>query len=112
MKTINRTIITVLPKRPYIDWANSFDDGGPTMDPESIHATSLLIPEKYDELNYEQFLKKNYQIIFEEELAAWMDDPDLWPPKRDYDLFTQWFQVIASDAVFDFGKYPIVAEDY
>jgi len=27
MKTINRTAITIRPKQPYIDWANSFDDG-------------------------------------------------------------------------------------
>jgi hypothetical protein len=26
MKTINKTAITITPKQPYIDWANSFDD--------------------------------------------------------------------------------------
>ena len=112
MKTINRTVITILPKQPNIDWANSFDDGGPTMIPDSIHATSLLIPEKYDEFTYEQFLKKNYKIIFEEELSAWMADPDSWPSKIDYNMFTQWFHIIVSDAVLDLGKEPIVTEEF
>jgi len=26
MKTINRTAIAIIPKQPYIDWANSFED--------------------------------------------------------------------------------------
>ncbi len=47
MKTINRSVIKILPKRPYIDWANSFDDDGPPMDLQLIHATPLLIPEEY-----------------------------------------------------------------
>ncbi len=112
MKTINRTVITILAKQPYIDWANSFDDGGPTMDTESIRATSLLIPDKYDEFNYEQFLKKKFKIIFEEELASWMGDPDSWPSKRNYSLFRKWFKVIASDAVLDFGTDAIYTEEY
>jgi hypothetical protein len=91
MKTINRTVITILPKKPYIDWANSFDDSGPTMTPDSIHATSILIPEEYDEYSYEQFLKKNYKIIFEVELAAWMDDLDSWPSKLE-EIGLQYFE--------------------
>jgi len=58
MKTINRTVVTIIPKKPYIDWANSFDDDGPKLYADTIHATSLLIPENYDEYNYELFVKK------------------------------------------------------
>jgi hypothetical protein len=32
MKTINRMVVTIIPRQPYIDWANGFDDGGPKMD--------------------------------------------------------------------------------
>lgn len=112
MKTINRSVITILPKQPYIDWANSFEDGGPSIGLQSIHATSLLIPEEFDEFSYEQFLKKNCKTIFEEELSAWMTDPKLWPPNINYDLFTQWFQVIVSDTVLDLGNAPLVVEEY
>jgi hypothetical protein len=112
MKTINRTVITIIPKQPYIDWANSFDDDGPAMNPDSIHATSILIPEEYDEFTYEQFLKKNFKIIFEEELSAWMADPASWPSKMNYDIFNQWFHVIVSDTVLDLGNDPIVVEEF
>jgi hypothetical protein len=61
---------------------------------------------------YEQFLKKKYKIIFEEELAAWMGDPNLWPKNRDYKKFKKWFEIIPSDALFVFGDDPIVLEEY
>ena len=112
MKTINRTAITILPKKPYVDWANSFGDRGPKMELENNQATTLLIPEEYDEFNYEEFLKNNWKMLFEEELAAWMDDPELWPKNRDYATFKKWFKVIPSDIIYLFGKGPIKIEDF
>ena len=112
MKTINRTILTIIPKKPYIEWANSFEDDGPELDLETKHSLAVLIPDKYDEFNYERFLKENYAIIFEEELTAWMADPDLWPKNRTYKKFTEWFDVWVSDAVLDFGQGAIVHEPF
>jgi len=112
MKTINRTVVTIIPKKPYIDWANSIDDDGPKLYADTIIATSLLIPEKYDEYNYELFMKRNYKKIFEEELSSWMEDPDVWPKNRDYNKFKKWFEIVSSDTVFDLGEGPIVIEDY
>jgi len=56
MKTINRSAITIIPKKPYIDWANSFDDSGAGYDPESNYGATILMPDDYDELNYEKFI--------------------------------------------------------
>jgi hypothetical protein len=112
MKTINRTVITIIPQKPYIDWANSFDDEGPKREETSKVVTSILIPDDYDELNFEVFLKKFYKGIFEEELSAWMNDPNVWPKERSYKVFNEWFDVFVSDAVFDFGKGKIVSEEY
>jgi hypothetical protein len=112
MKNINRTVLTIIPKKSYIEWANSFEDDGPELDLETKHSLAILIPDEYDEFNYEKFLKKNYIIIFEEELAAWMADPELWPKNRTYKKFTEWFDVRVSDAVLDFGRGDIVQESF
>jgi len=32
IKIINRRVVVVTPKKPYIDWANSFDNGGVEFD--------------------------------------------------------------------------------
>ena len=112
MKTINRTVITIVPKKPFIDWANSFDDGGPKLAYDSTQATSILIPDDYDEYNYEEFMKMMCQSIFEEELSSWMDNPDEWPKKRDYKTFKEWFELIVSDTVIDYGENIIIRQDY
>jgi len=56
MKTINRTVITIIPKRPYIDWANSFYDNGPKIETDKKLAVSILISDKYDEYNCEKII--------------------------------------------------------
>lgn len=109
MRTINRTAITIIPKKPYIDWANSFEDG---VGYEKSYITTLLIPDKYDEFNYETYLKKIYDQIFEEELEAWMADEDDWPKKRTYKMFKEWFEVICSDMIWDYGDGDIEHDAY
>ena len=58
MKTINRTVVTISPKQPYINWANSFEDDGPKLESKDIHYTALLIPDKYDEYNFSEIHSK------------------------------------------------------
>ena len=111
MKTINRTAITIRPKQPYIDWANSFDDGE-AYDPDKRHATTILISEKYDEFNYEIYLKKIYKILFEEELESWMANPDDWPKIKNYTMFKNWFEIICSDMTWDYGIGNIKQEEF
>ncbi len=101
MKTINRTAITIISKQPYIDWANSFENGAGD---EKIHATTILIPDKYGEFDYEVYLKKIFKDVFEEQLESWIANPEYWPPKRTYKLFTDWFEIICSDITWDHGN--------
>ncbi len=108
MKPINRTAITIIPKKPYIDWANSFEDAEIYDTP---HATTILIPDKYDEFNYETYVKKIYKEIFIEQLEAWMNSADDWPGKMTYKIFKEWFEVICSDMTWDYGNGDIEHDD-
>lgn len=112
MKTINRTVILVTPKQPFLEWASSFDDERPLAIEENIFSTAYLIPNTYDELNYENWLKKNYKDIFVLELESWMTTPEAWPTKMTYKIFQEWFDVRVADAVIEMGKGPIKMEDY
>ncbi|MCJ7601795.1 MAG: hypothetical protein MUO63_09890 [Desulfobulbaceae bacterium] len=111
MKTINRTVLLITPKQPYIDWANSFDDSGPTMSSEELRHTAILIPDAYDEYNYENWLKKNNKDIFLMELESWMVVPESYP-KMTYKVFKEWFEVRVADATIDMGKGPVELEEY
>lgn len=88
---------------------NSFD--GTEGYGEKNYAETILIPDDYDETNYEMYLKKIYKQIFEEQLESWMNAPDTWPKKRDYKQFNEWFQVVCSDMIWDYGDDPLEHED-
>lgn len=111
MKTINRTALTIRPKQPYIDWANSFEEGE-KYGPDNQHATTILVSDEYDEFNYETYLKKIYKILFEEELESWMPNPDDWPKIKSYKMFKDWFEIICSDMIWDYGAGDIEHEKF
>ena len=112
VSTVNRTVLLVTPKQPYIDWANSFEDGGPTIEPDKLRHTAYLIPDNYDEYNYENWLKKNCKEIFIMELESWMMVPESYPKKMTYKVFKEWFEVRVADSVIDFGKGQVETEEY
>ena len=104
MKEVNRSLVVVKPRQPYVDWANSFVE-----DNDEVHGiaffhrdcTAYLIDEIEEEGDEEIILKKVYRRIFEEELYAWMTDESVWPEKRDYPTFRAWFDVAFHSLVFD-----------
>ena len=110
MKTINRTLLIVVPKKPFFDWANSIDGDSEPI-PESQYRSAYLIPDKYDEMDYKTYLRKHFKVIFEEELVSEFTDTDLWPKNRDYKTFASWFEVQACDMVYDLGKGLIEIEE-
>ncbi len=108
MEILNRTGIILSRRRPYIDWANSFDDGGPRFDPAEHSPNVYLVNEVRDPGNVPQALRRWWREIFEEELSAWMRDPNDWPEHLTQSLFLQWFEVEIVEIVSDLGTEPIL----
>jgi hypothetical protein len=114
MTFLYRFAVTVTRKRPYIDWANSFDDGGAklTDDLADDRRTVYLVPETTDRPNLAEIIDEFWEAIFEEELAMWMEDEDDWPDPRTRELFDAWFGVVATDSVFDLTpEEPLTQRD-
>lgn len=109
IKTINRTSLTIIPKKPYTNWVNSFEDG---VGYDKVHATTILIPDRYGEFDYEVYLKKIFKHVFDEQLESWMADPGVWPPKRTYKMFQEWFDVICSDMTWDYGDGDVEHDEH
>ena len=114
MKILNRSVAIIRPKQPYIDWANSFDDGGPTLELEKAraNASAFLIKEHDDIRQSYKFVERNYAKIFEEKLNGWMTAPDIWPQKRNLRIFKKWFDIEISEVVCDIGKDSIEVEEF
>lgn len=114
VKLLNRTAVTVIPRQPYADWANSVDDDWPKYDlaaPDNEY-TVYLINETSSNLAARRIVQRHCQYIFEHELAAWYSDEDQWPPQRDWRTFKQWFDVQINSMIVDLGKHPLIAEEF
>ena len=105
-RTINRAALIVRPKQPYVDWANSMDDGGPKADlrqlreePSIYLVESIDFPEDFD-----LAVEDTWEWIFREQLNGWMRDPDLWPEGLTRVMFLEWFDCELSTMVWDMLK--------
>jgi hypothetical protein len=103
MSFLYRNAITITRKQPYIDWANSLDDGGPELTAElaADRRTIYLVPEANRHPDLRQLLDEFWEDIFDEELAVWMIDEGHWPKPRTREMFDLWFDAEATDSILD-----------
>jgi hypothetical protein len=103
MSFLYRFAITITRKQPYIDWANSLDDGGVELTAELARAqrTIYLAPESTAEAVLEELLDEFWEQIFEEELDAWTMNDERWPLPLTREMFDAWFDADVSSTVVD-----------
>jgi hypothetical protein len=95
-----RVAIAITRRQPYVDWANSFDDGGPQLGKRGrrrfgqhpIQNPTCLTCYRPKEL---------WQQIFEAELPGWRTQEDDWPAPLTREMFDAWFSAELTDSVFD-----------
>ena len=71
--------------------------------------TVYLVPEAKDVP--EDYLRRHYKPIFEEELNSWFTDPGMWPKDRSFEMFKKFFTVLVTTMVYDMGKGMIEKEE-
>ena len=108
---LNRGVVIVRPKQPYLHWAAGLDDSGIVPDPNNDEPTVYLIPSYDDEAEAWEILATLYPAIFENELNGWHTDEAAWPKGRDFTMFKKWFEIELHSVVEDLCEYEIVDED-
>lgn len=115
MNEVNRGVIVLRPKKPFLDWVNFIDADGVvlTLDEVSEDCTAYLTPEIEDDDELKKFLGENYNLLFEQELAEWIWDEAQWPASRGLSTFLEWFSVEFHSVVLDVveGGLAVVADD-
>jgi hypothetical protein len=103
MSYLYRHALFVSRKQPYIDWANSVEEGGPALDEQLARQerTVFLVLEFDGEPALEDVLPDYWEDIFEAELASWHDDEQRWPLPRTREMFDAWFDVELCGSVYD-----------
>ena len=110
--TINRTVVMVVAKQPFFDWANAVFPGTTPIQPEHmIEHFSFLIDNELLLDNPKDTLRKYWKAIFAQLLNGACTDPDTWP-KLSWKLFTLWFDCHFSSMVFDLQDEPLYLESY
>ncbi len=110
MKEIDRSILIIRAKEPFLDWLHSLPDPNPdryTLDEINRDQSAYLLPEYEDDNKRENLIKKYFKQIFEEQLNGWWTDPEAWPSKRDLKTFKEWFEVEFHSVVLDLFDGPI-----
>ena len=113
MKSINRMAVVIKPKQPFIDWINSMpgDSSNYTIEQIAKNNLTFLVPEYDNTVSTMNYIKKKYKIIFEWELWGWITDEELWPEKRNWKMFNEWFDIEISSEVFDMVDLAIEKEE-
>ena len=105
---VNRSLIIVRVKQPYVEWANHLSDRieSEKSNPYTIQSINeepgtYLIPEIFDPEELEMYLDRTWILLFEKLLSDWTSDQTLWPKKRTFKMFTDWFEIQCSSVVYD-----------
>jgi hypothetical protein len=115
MAEINRSLIIVKPKQPFLDWLRSIDPEDKNLQPEEINddATAYLIPELETPDQQDHIIDWCAEFVFEQELWSWYTDEDMWPVGRDVKMFREWFAIEFHSLVNDVvGDIPLKHIDY
>lgn len=99
---IDRRAITIRYKKPLYAWLNDCYPDKIAYDDDGFDSSVYLIQGEFD-----KWIKKNYDKIYQQELGAWNDNKKMWPKNRKFKMFNEWFKVVLSENVFDFEKKPI-----
>jgi hypothetical protein len=112
MQIINRNLIIVRPKQPYVDWINAPPDQDPPVSLAYIQRDchTYLIPEMVNEDEALEFVQALKREIFEIELNSWCRDPNIWPKNRTPAMFDEWFELEFHSMIFDLHWKPIRKE--
>jgi hypothetical protein len=103
MDMINRCVIVVKAKQPFLNWVHGLPDDGKKLTLDVIRHDShvYLLPEFEMDDEQIELLREFYEAIFEQELAGWWTNPQAYPAPRTFEMFLEWFEVEFHSMVFD-----------
>jgi len=112
MEVINRGVVIIKPKEPFLEWINRDSTLSSPVSMEDLQEdrTALLVPELFSLQDMLDYLESVKPLLFEIELEGWYTDPDMWPTERTAEVFDAWFDLEPHSMVWDVVDAPIEKE--
>ena len=107
---LNRGLVILRPKEPFIQWASQADPGGSASANEFAQPSTYLIPEYESEEESWNWIQDNSSLLFEVALSEWDADEAVWPAVRDWAALDEWFQVEFVELVWDLVDEPLTSD--
>ncbi len=115
MRVVNRTAVTLVGAKPFIDWTLSTDAdvnrGAVTVARAKTFGSAFLLPELELEEDVQEWVEENASWLFEFQLASWTEDEATWPATRDLKTFRDWFRIDVHNVVVDVADDDIEGEE-
>ncbi|MCW5588043.1 MAG: hypothetical protein KIT27_00115 [Legionellales bacterium] len=105
MFELNRIAFVIKPTELMYEWIQTLPQDNSEITLEDIRedGTVLLLPDyEYDEVW--DYFESMAITIFENELASWTPNEDLWPSDRSLEMFREWFELEQHSLVIDLAK--------
>lgn len=108
MDLINRGVIIMHPRQPYVDWINRVAGLQAPLILEELtdDLTALLVPDLPSVEEMLEYVRPFKPSLFELELEGWDTDRSTWPKERTEALFDAWFELRAHSEVYDLAAPP------
>ena len=103
----NRSIVQLLPTKLYADWFNYVCNDGINYSNDNLESISFLINDFETKHEFDNWLKCNYQLLFEIRLNYACTDKTQWPENRTLAVFKSWFDINHSNLILDLLDEPI-----
>jgi hypothetical protein len=109
---LNRGLVVVRAKRPYVTWANNVDGSSVTLSLAEARGRpdAYLIPEFENPDESLEWLRENCSMIFDLELDAWHTDRAGWPADRSWKVFKAWFDFEMVEITWDLIDEPLSSD--
>jgi hypothetical protein len=110
LHVINRAIVIVKMRQPFVDWLNQALALAPPMRLEDIQqdCTAFLVP---DGLGGAEAILKSLapikHLLLELELESWTEDKDIWPAERGAEVADAWLSLEAHSTIYDTVDAPL-----
>ncbi len=112
-ETVTRELLLLEPTRTFMKWlAKAQEEEHWTLGELREAITPFLVPEMDTEVGWKNWLKKNYQRIWEFELIGWSPYRSLWPEDRSYENFRRFYKVRHFDSIIDMCKERIYKDTW